>query len=771
MPVAKPQKRLTLGYQINNLYGDYPAQLWPGINDAVQDRGLNLIVFPGRAPNCPYGYEFQSSVIYDFITPKNVDALVSAAGTLTNFFKPEEIGPYFQKFKGVPLVTISVKIPGIPAVLVDNKKGLKDLVRHLIRKHHCHSIALIVGPESNDEAKARYQSCLEVFDEEGVPFHPELLYRGDFNYVTGRNGTAHFLTHKRLKFDAVVTASDDMAFGVLEELKKHGLRVPEDVIVTGFDDVKEALLSYPPLSTVHQPLYQQAKRAVELVMEYVECGKAPPDVVLPTEPVYRASCGCGDRNSEPLKLFSNQHNQDDASRKQSKNKLRKMIMNQIIQSVKMSDYKKEDYYFYLRKLSKITSHLLGNSLSEKVIAHFLYLLRCILQQELEKGRRISIWNDSIQEIKRVIQSNGLSTDGQSVAGILLDKVRAVVYEMAQIEDAKERFQLLGNFLVIRNLLGNFSSTMEINEMLVIISDQLPRLECKSFYLAIYPKTVQHLQNSLWHMPSKAQLILGHREGGKIELEQELSFFSTEYLIPKNILPADKPFRLVTSALYYMQEQLGYILFEISEGDREIYDIIVYLISMAFKNSYLFKSQKQIESNLRVALEALQEHNSELQNLSRKDELTGLYNRRGFMIMAGKNLELAVQMSKDGVLFFADMDGLKVINDTYGHDEGDFAIQQCGKVLSLVFRNMDIIARLGGDEFTVLALDMSSALIETVINRLTEQLVQVNKTLGKPYKLSMSVGWALYKHELNNDLEDLMQIADDMLYIKKRNRKL
>jgi len=94
----------------------------------------------------------------------------------------------------------------------------------------------------------------------------------------------------------------------------------------------------------------------------------------------------------------------------------------------------------------------------------------------------------------------------------------------------------------------------------------------------------------------------------------------------------------------------------------------------------------------------------LNNLSQTDELTGLYNRRGFISLTRSSLELAQRMGKSGLLFFIDMDGLKVINDSYGHEEGDIAIKEIANILRSAFRKSDIVARLGGDEFTVFTTD-------------------------------------------------------------------
>ena len=128
------------------------------------------------------------------------------------------------------------------------------------------------------------------------------------------------------------------------------------------------------------------------------------------------------------------------------------------------------------------------------------------------------------------------------------------------------------------------------------------------------------------------------------------------------------------------------------------------------------------------------------------------------------------MGKEGSLFFVDLDDLKLINDTYGHQEGDLVIQQAAKTLTATFRRMDIIARLGGDEFAVLAINTTPGFFDTLRKRVNENLAVYNSDAGKGYRISMSIGAVEFDTRAPVSLEEALGRADEVLYAEKKRRK-
>jgi diguanylate cyclase (GGDEF)-like protein len=161
----------------------------------------------------------------------------------------------------------------------------------------------------------------------------------------------------------------------------------------------------------------------------------------------------------------------------------------------------------------------------------------------------------------------------------------------------------------------------------------------------------------------------------------------------------------------------------------------------------------------------------LRNLSLTDDLTGLYNHRGFFNLAQHHLKTARRTGQDSLLLYADLDGLKEINDTFGHSEGSLVIAKTAEVLRKTFRNSDIVSRLGGDEFAILAQNVSSDEVANIMARLEENL-RTNSAPNKHcYQLSLSVGAVWIAHNSNLSMDQLVKQADKAMYDHKRSKKL
>lgn len=169
--------------------------------------------------------------------------------------------------------------------------------------------------------------------------------------------------------------------------------------------------------------------------------------------------------------------------------------------------------------------------------------------------------------------------------------------------------------------------------------------------------------------------------------------------------------------------------------------------------------------------------AEIISLSITDSLTGLHNRRGFLTLAEQQLKLSQRTKRGVLLFFADLDDLKCINDTLGHEEGDQALIDMAAILRETFRSSDIIARIGGDEFAlltdefaILSIDAEEKEPEIIINRLQDRIDRHNHQANRKYKLSISIGCAFYNPENPLSIDKLMARADKLMYEQKKSKK-
>ena len=165
--------------------------------------------------------------------------------------------------------------------------------------------------------------------------------------------------------------------------------------------------------------------------------------------------------------------------------------------------------------------------------------------------------------------------------------------------------------------------------------------------------------------------------------------------------------------------------------------------------------------------AIKELEQKLRDMSLTDELTGLYNRRGFFALAEQQYRLSIRNKRSMILFFIDLDGMKWINDSFGHDEGDEALIAAAGILKDAMRSSDIVARVGGDEFVVLAIEAEESSIATIDERIKERLHARAQSAESPYPLSLSVGWAFFDPHNPCSMDDLMKSADHAMYEQKR----
>jgi len=215
--------------------------------------------------------------------------------------------------------------------------------------------------------------------------------------------------------------------------------------------------------------------------------------------------------------------------------------------------------------------------------------------------------------------------------------------------------------------------------------------------------------------------------------------------------------VISSAMLVADKELGHVIREVDE------------LSKGLKAGAV--DAETLRRMVRPAVWSAVRHvilERELRQLALTDDLTCLYNRRGFFAAATQQLKLARRRGQSMLLFFCDVDNLKFINDTFGHREGDLALIRAADALQEAFRDSDIVARLGGDEFAVLALEASSRNEQAMLTRLQKAIHKSRKAETR-YQLSLSAGVARFEAACNLTLADLMETADHAMYENKKRK--
>ncbi len=297
MPEVKKMRRRTIALVVDTLAGSgsYQEDIWRTVAEACRRAGAGLLIFPGGAlGGSPFiTNEYMKNVIYGLIRRECVDGVIVAIGNIVNLASREEYAAFAHGFGGIPVVNIGFALDRVPGVVVDNETAMERIIEHAVADHKYRNVAFIRGPEKHEDAVQRYNGYRTVLQRHGLPLRPELTYVGDFSEKSGVDAIRVFLDERKLDFDCVAASGDYMAIGAVKELLARGKRVPHDVAVTGFDDIYEAGILSPGLTTIRQPLPEQMRKAVDVLLDLMEGGPRekrafPIDVEIMT----RRSCGC-----------------------------------------------------------------------------------------------------------------------------------------------------------------------------------------------------------------------------------------------------------------------------------------------------------------------------------------------------------------------------------------------------------------------------------------------------------------------------------------------
>lgn len=188
--------------------------------------------------------------------------------------------------------------------------------------------------------------------------------------------------------------------------------------------------------------------------------------------------------------------------------------------------------------------------------------------------------------------------------------------------------------------------------------------------------------------------------------------------------------------------------------------------------YLVKGQFTMDLLLRSIHYSIERHKMlmALRSMALIDQLTGLYNRHGFLSLAKHHMKLSNRKGTNLLLVYCDLDYLKYINDNFGHNEGDRVLKEVGSILREAFRESDIISRFGGDEFVILAIGVKEEDKDSIIERLQSNIDFHNKSIERAYEISVSTGAVFYNPNTHREIEDVLNEADNRMYKNKREKK-
>lgn len=275
---------------------DYVQKIHEGAWKFCKEKNVELIEFPAGEINSKTSHNYQLLSVASHIKNANVDGLIFLSATQLYHTTPDSLHTYINSFSPLPTVSLGYTFPNIPSVMSDSTKGLTAVITHIIQNHNCRRIALMGVSGNFTDAQERTKIYKSVLEKNHIPVDESIILYGSFTYQSALLAlNEYYEKNKKIDFDSIVALNDNMAFACIDFLRKKNFRVPEDVIVTGFDDVARANITVPSLTTVNQDIEGQGYAAAEMVFEIINKKNVPMIKTINSKAVFRCSCGCSSK--------------------------------------------------------------------------------------------------------------------------------------------------------------------------------------------------------------------------------------------------------------------------------------------------------------------------------------------------------------------------------------------------------------------------------------------------------------------------------------------
>lgn len=579
--------------------------------------------------------------VFDLINYDYLDAMIILPITFYNSDFPQDVLDEMIAHN-IPVISVEVDKEGCHVISFDDRVAMEAIIRHVIEEHHVTRLNFLGGIKGEQNSEIRLAAYRQVLEEHNLPVEEERIGYGEFWGEPAKRELKRFLQSDLPMPEAIICANDTMALIVYNELQEAGYSVPEDVIVTGYDGLNEAMFHDPPFTTAVRRLEDMAEKVVEILDRYFEGENLEHRYYISSTPVYAYTCGC--------------------------NKDQKVNNNALIRSLNLGISSRK--YFVLDQI-RMSSNLTG----KKSIDELFHEIR-------EYMRRFS--DEFSVPFSAPFFSLCMNTDFLS----------------------KEEF----------------SDIMEKNS-----SDNLWKGNSEQVEQSILLYHQEWIEGKTF--PTK-ELLPDFQE--KLEEFDDLFFFS----------------------IHIHDRSVGYAVAAFTDDVMDALQYYHFLnnVCISLESMEFYRRQETMITNL--------------ENKYVHDPLTGLYNRRGFYEQVPQMYEQCMEKKQLMMVVSVDLNGLKPINDNYGHADGDIAITAVADALEEVSGDKDVCARFGGDEFVVAGCVDNSQAGQDFEKQVKEVIDRFNLASGKPYQVSCSIGTVVMIPQLDISLDEMIKHADESMYEEK-----
>ncbi|WP_026658699.1 diguanylate cyclase domain-containing protein [Butyrivibrio sp. AC2005] len=758
------ENRLKIGILVGGIADDYSIQLCLGVMHTAARKDVNVFVFPGKyidrlsEDNDEIAYEYQYNTLFAYPNANNIDGLIIAAGSIGCFTTAEKTDEFLRGFDDIPCVIAATKDSSRCCICYDNRNAVREGVLKLINDCGCRHLCIVAGPSGNTDAMERENAFYDTLEEAGLKYSESSKQVGDLACTEKTADAIERLMLDNPDMDGLFCVNDEMAIMAYEVLAKHGKTVGKDVFVMGYDNVVNSAKMDPPLSTVAADPFNLGDVALTTLLKKIR-GEKTESVTIPARLIIRESFGKIEKTAA-----------QDAD----------------VTEIEIRDYFNSSFYRFLNECDKDDA--------QKVYEIFkgIMLKAKALDSESESAKEdVAEIADGFDvlfhtqamayvDVDMIVRYIGHAYRAASAAihnneiykAKLFDSALQTTHSLVKIENSllgelikeqKDRDISIKNF--IRKTMNFKHGT---DQSYRVFLDDFDWLDVKNACIYVLDRPCYHLKNEKYR-PAPTYNRKAVLKDGQVKI------------LPKTEQPVlldrlfdieefgDRQRAMALLPLFFAEELYGFVMFDLTDKIFGEAECIASQLGASTHILMMLKENERIRQELEESLTLMKQMNIELDNLSRTDHLTGLYNRRGFVEEGENYLHEAAKRGEISMVGFADMNNLKIVNDRFGHEEGDFSLKKIAEVFGTILGKDAVIGRIGGDEYAFVTTESVTGSYEILRHKVDGLLDTFNKTSDKPYNISVSIGIMRADREVDQKLEEALSYADRMLYEAKRSK--
>lgn len=600
-PAGERRTIAVLGAQLSRIWG---AEFMAGVLDSAKTHDVNAVFFVGGKPVelAAPAQGGRSYGLYDLITPGKFDGVLLSAD-LAHGTSLGDIKTFCSIFAPVPIASFAIPVEGVTSFISDNEGGMRAVIRHLIEAHGYKQIAFLRGIRGQLEADLRFNAYKQELKAHNIRFDENLVVEGEFTPESGRAAIRTLLDERGIRVQAIASSNDRMAFGVMEALQQRGIHVPDDIALTGFDDVAESQSMGVPLTTVHQSFYEAGKLTFDALLKRMN-GEHVEDVnILPVNLVVRWSCGCLPESIQKAIVLTKEVAHTSRLENKRDAAIRALFGAAGIQEGAPARAQ------YIDVFGRTWDVFLASLRETDKSDAFLKMVQTMVEVLQGNGYDFTTWDNVISTFRKYALGGITDHAVMLRAENLFQQARMLVGELSQRAQAYRRLQFEQKEEALSSFSFSMAPAMTLEGIGAAISRHFPLMGLERWYVMFYSDL--SAPGSISSPPPENYRLLLQYDQNKFQIPREKSTLATGRLVPRGKTPQDHRYDAVVMPLALASNRFGFMWVEMGPADWDIYVRLKNLLSSALLRTTLVQQREQAQKEVERLLKEARERAVEL----------------------------------------------------------------------------------------------------------------------------------------------------------------